>query len=436
MNMTAGIAALRIAHGGPLSGTLVLPGDKSITHRALICAALAPGETIVRGALDAADTRSTADALMGLGAGIDWQGDTLRIGGTGARFKSPVQPLDLGNSGTGLRLLSGALAGCSVAVTLSGDASLCRRPMVRITEPLTAMGADISSTQGCAPLVLRPVGPLHGLNYRLPVASAQVKSALLLAGLGAVGATVIEDPFLTRDHTERMLPRFGVRLVCDGGRMKLTPGALTATDIDVPGDFSSAAFFIAAALLVPGSRLRLIGIGINPTRAGMLQVLERMGARIELLNRRQYGAEPVADLHIAGSSLLGVRIAAREIPALIDELPMLMVLAAAAEGPSVIEDAGELRHKESDRIATMRDGLATLGVEMGVEGDTLHLAGGGFKQGGQVASAGDHRVAMALAVAGLAAPAPVSVSDANWIATSFPEFPSLLQAAGAEVQST
>ncbi|MGA7964429.1 MAG: 3-phosphoshikimate 1-carboxyvinyltransferase [Gammaproteobacteria bacterium] len=435
MNTPKGASVLRVAPGGPLSGTLVVPGDKSITHRALICAALARGESVVHGALDAADTRATAKALQTLGARIDWQKDALRIEGTGARFTPPQQPLDLGNSGTGLRLLSGALAGCGVALTLTGDASLCRRPMTRITEPLVAMGADITSTHGHAPLTLRPTESLQGLNYRLPVASAQVKSAVLLAGLGADSETAIEDPFHTRDHTERLLPSFGARLVRDGITTRLSPGELTATTVEVPGDFSSAAFFIAAALLVPESRLALTAVGINPTRIGLLSVLERMGARIELRNRCVYGAEPVANMHIEGASLRGVRVGAGEIPSLIDELPMLMVLAAAAEGPSVMEGVGELRHKESDRITAMQVGLAAAGVEMTVDGDNVHLAGGGFKRGGQVASAGDHRVAMALAVAGLAAPSPISVTDAGWVATSFPEFSSLLQTAGGQVEA-
>ncbi|MGH8128371.1 MAG: 3-phosphoshikimate 1-carboxyvinyltransferase [Gammaproteobacteria bacterium] len=435
MKSPHGATALRVAPGGPLSGTLVVPGDKSITHRALICAALAHGKSVVSGALDAADTRATSDALQTLGARISWQQNTLHIEGADARFTPSEKPLDLGNSGTGLRLLCGALAGSRLALTLTGDASLRRRPMTRITEPLTAMGANIASTHGCAPLTLRPAGSLHGLVYRLPVASAQVKSAVLLAGLGADDETVIEDPFHTRDHTERMLSGFGARLTCDGITTRLIPSQLVATKVEVPGDFSSAAFFIAAALLVPKSRLTLTGVGINPTRIGLLPVLERMGARIAQSNQRAYGAEPVADLYIEGTSLRGVRVEAAEIPSLIDELPVLMVLAAAAEGASVIEGVDELRHKESDRITAMQDGLAALGVEMAVDGDTVHLAGGGFKQGGQVASAGDHRVAMALAVAGLAAPAQVSVIDAGWIATSFPEFSSLLQTAGAQVEA-
>lgn len=435
MNRAAGAAELRVAPGGSLSGTLAVPGDKSITHRALICGALAEGESILRGALDAADTRATAKALSGLGAGIDWTSDGVRIRGRGGRFEPPAQALDLGNSGTGLRLLCGALAGCGTAATLTGDASLRRRPMTRITEPLAAMGAFVEDTAGCAPLTLRPKGRLQGIDYRLPVPSAQVKSALLLAGLGAEGETRIEDPFRTRDHTERLLPLFGARLACDGTVVRLEPGRLDAAAVDVPGDFSSAAFFIAAALMAPGSRLVLTGVGINPTRAGLLDVLARMGAVIALHNRRDCGAEPVADLHVAGATLRGTRVAAREIPGLIDELPVLAVLAAAAQGPSVIDGVGELRHKESDRIAAMREGLAALGVDMAVEGDTLFLPGGGFAHGGRVDSAGDHRVAMALAVAGLGAPGAVNVGDAGWIATSFPNFTRLLRAAGAAVES-
>lgn len=433
MNAVAGAASLRVAPGNPLGGALRVPGDKSVTHRALMCAALAAGRSTIRGALDAADTRATAAALGALGADIDWGKEALRIRGTGGRMAAPNAALDLGNSGTGLRLLTGLLAGQGVAATLTGDASLRRRPMARIIAPLTEMGAHIESAEGRAPLVLRPAGPLHGLRYRLPVASAQVKSAILLAGLGAAAETVVEDPFATRDHTERMLPVFGAGLRRTGETVSLQPGTLAGAEIDVPGDISSAAFLLAAALLAPGSDLVIEGVGTNPTRTGLLRVLERMGARLETSEEHLAGGEPRADLRVRGGELHGTRVAATEIPTLIDELPVLMVLMAHASGPSTIEGAGELRHKESDRIETMQAGLAALGVTLRVDGDALHLGGGGFRRGGRVEGAGDHRVAMALAVAGLAAPAPVEVADAGWIATSFPDFPRLLSRAGAEV---
>lgn len=433
MNAAAGAAELRVAPGGPLSGTLAMPGDKSITHRALICGALADGESVVRGALDAADTRATAKALSNLGVDIEWSREAVRVQGRGGRFEEPARMLDLGNSGTGLRLLCGVLAGTGTKATLTGDASLRRRPMRRILDPLAAMGAGIGSEHGCAPLKLKPSGRLHAMTYRLPVASAQVKSALLFAGLGAAGETRIEDPFRTRDHTERMLPYFGARLARDGTVVRLEPGGLKAAEVDVPGDFSSAAFFLAAALMVPGSDLVVEGVGVNATRTGLLAVLERMGACIEQRNRRTYGAEPVADIRVTAGPLDGTRVAAGEIPALIDELPILMVVAATAGSASVIEGAGELRHKESDRIASMREGLAALGVTMRVDGDTLHVPGGGFRRGARLGSAGDHRVAMALAVAALAAPAAVSIADVGWVATSFPGFAALLRRSGAEV---
>ncbi len=434
MNAAVAGVQLQVAPGAPLSGRLRPPGDKSITHRALICAALARGDSVIRGALDAADTRATALALSQLGAAIDWQaGNAIHVSGTGGRFPTFGATLDLGNSGTGLRLLAGALAGCGIDVTLTGDASLQRRPMQRIIAPLEAMGARIESREGRAPLTLRQGARLHGLRYRLPVGSAQVKSAVLLAGLGAQGETVVEDPFRTRDHTERMLPLFGARLDRDDTSVTVHPGELAGAEVDVPGDMSSAAFLIAAALLSPDSGIVLENVGTNPTRTGLIEVLRRMGARIELRNQRVAGAEPVADLHVTGGQLAGTRVRACEIPGLIDELPILMVLAAAASGPTVIEGADELRHKESDRIATMQAGLAGLGVELRDEKGTLRLDGGGLKSGGRVDGAGDHRVAMALGIAGLAVPEPVIVSGAEWIATSFPEFPALLQAAGARV---
>lgn len=427
----ASAPALRAGPGGPLRGTLGVPGDKSITHRALICAALAAGESAIGGALDAADTRATAAALAALGADIAWDATRVRVRGTGGRLRAPAAALDLGNSGTGLRLLAGALAGRGVAATLTGDASLRRRPMERIVQPLAAMGAAITSAGGRAPLTLGAGARLRGIRYRLPVASAQVKSAVLLAGLAAEGATTVEDPYATRDHTERLLPEFGARVTRAAGAVTLEPGGLGAAAVAVPGDFSSAAFLIAAALLAPGSDLTVTGVGVNDTRTGLLRVLARMGARIDVAARPAAGAEPVADLRVRAGPLAATTVAAAEVPALIDELPVLMALAAVAEGATVIEGAGELRHKESDRIEAMRAGLAALGAPLEVAGERVTVGGGGLRRGGEVASGGDHRIAMALAVAALAAPAPVEVRDAAWTDTSFPGFAEALAGAGA-----
>ncbi|MGH8272707.1 MAG: 3-phosphoshikimate 1-carboxyvinyltransferase [Gammaproteobacteria bacterium] len=430
--MTCATHAITVGRGGALTGNLSIPGDKSITHRALILSALAEGVSQIEGALDARDTRATADALVTLGAEIEWPlGGGIQVQGTGGRWRVPTAPLDFGNSGTGLRLVAGAIAGRGISATLDGDASLRRRPMARIADPLRAMGAAIETRDGCPPLVIGGKGRLHGLDYRLPVASAQVKSALLLAGLAASDNTRIEDPWRTRDHTERMLPRFGAKLRVADGAITLRPGPLTATEVHVPGDPSSAAFLIAAALLSPGSNLMLPGLCVNPTRTGFLEVLSRMGAHIERHHVRDLCGEPVADLRVRFGALSGTRVNADEIPAAIDELPVLMVLAATAAGETVIRGAGELRRKESDRIETMRAGLEALGARMKVAGDRITLAGGGFTRGGRLAAAGDHRVAMALALAGFAAPEAVTVGGAEWIETSFPDFADTLRAAGA-----
>lgn len=428
-------ASIRVERGGLLAGTLRVPGDKSLTHRALIFAALAEGTSRVKGALDARDTRATANALAALGARIDWPyGSTIVIGGTGGRLRTPAMPLDLGNSGTGLRLLAGALAGRDVATTLDGDASLRKRPMARVTEPLRAMGAELTTHAGCPPIEIRPRQSLRGMVYRLLVASAQVKSAVLLAGLIAEGPTRVIDPFHSRDHTERLLPQFGARLSIAGETITLESGPLAATDVTLPGDASSAAFPAAAALLVPGSRLTLPGVGRNPTRTGFFILLERMGADIAWHNPRTSSGEPVADLEVEFAPLGGIRVAAHEVPAAIDELPLLMVLAATAAGETVIEGAGELRHKESDRIETMRAGLTALGARMIVEGDRITLSGGGLQHGGRLEAGGDHRVAMSLALAGLATPEPVTVAGAEWIDTSFPGFVELMRRAGADMR--
>lgn len=427
--------AVTASRGGSLTGTLRVPGDKSITHRALILAALARGRSRIAGALDADDTRATAAALTALGVGIDWpDGAALEVNGGAARWRSPDRPLDLGNSGTGLRLLAGALAGRGVGAVLDGDASLRRRPMERITAPLNKMGAALETHDGCPPVVVKGGKRVRGIVYRLPIGSAQVKSALLLAGLGGDGETRIVDPFRARDHSERMLPRFGASLRCRGDAIILAPGSLRGADISVPGDPSSAAVLAGAALLARGSDLVLAGLGANPTRIGFFRLLERMGANLAWRNRREVCGEPVADLHVRSSPLSGIRVDPCEVPAAIDELPVLMVLAANAAGASVIEGAGELRHKESDRIETMYTAMTRLGAGMQVTGDRVALAGGGFTRGGRVEAGGDHRVAMALTLAGLAAPEAVTVRGAQWIQVSFPGFVGLLRAAGAGLE--
>lgn len=429
-------AVLTSARSAPLRGVLRVPGDKSITHRALILAALAHGESHLSGALDALDTRATANALARLGAKIDWlPRAVVRVTGTGGHWHEPESPLDLGNSGTGLRLLAGALVGRGVMVTLTGDDSLRRRPMERVVRPLRDMGAEIATRNGRAPLSVGPAQALQGIRYRLSIPSAQVKSALLLAGLAAEGQTHVTDPYGTRDHSERLLPQFGAALGRHAEEIVLRPGRLAAADVEIPGDFSAAAFLIAAALAVPGSELGIIGVGINPTRTGFLRVLRRMGATIEIRNERQYGEEPVADLRVNAATLHGTTVSASEVPSLIDELPVLIVLSASATGATIVEGAGELRVKESDRIEAMRTGLAALGTDIRVEGDRITIPGGGLLRGSRVSAHDDHRVAMAFAVAGLMAPGAVDVEGAEWIATSFPDFRSILASAGAHLKS-
>ncbi|HEX5314025.1 MAG TPA: 3-phosphoshikimate 1-carboxyvinyltransferase, partial [Gammaproteobacteria bacterium] len=297
------------------------------------------------------------------------------------------------------------------------------------------MGAAIHSDEGRAPLDIAARSGLHAIHYRLPVASAQVKSAILFAALAGDGESRIEDPFGTRDHAERMLPLFGARIEIAGATVALRPGPLAAAEVRVPGDLSAAAFAIAAALLVPGSRLRIPNVGVNPGRDGCLRAFARMGARIARSKERSFGAEPVADLAVESQSLRGIRVPAEEVPRLIDEIPVLLVLAAVAAGETVIEGAGELRYKESDRIETMRAGLEAMGAKIAVRGDDIMVRGGSLSRGGRVSSGGDHRVAMALALAGLVTPQPVRVTEAAWIATSFPDFVATLRAAGIAVRA-
>lgn len=412
---------------GALRGSLRVPGDKSITQRALILSALADGTSEIEGALDAEDCRSTTAALSALGARIE--GSSGRVLVTGGALRWPGAALDLGNSGTGLRLLAGLLAGQPFSTTLTGDASLQRRPMRRVAEPLSKMGASVQTTDGHAPVTVTG-GALHAIDYALPVASAQVKSAILIAALQAQGTTRVREPAPSRDHTERLLPALGCIPQVGDGLISLSgPVRLQGARLCVPGDFSSAAFFIVAASLSPDSALEIKGVGLNPTRTGLLDVLRAMGARIEMRDVRTECGEPVGDLRIESARLQGVDVDPALVPRAIDELPVLFIAAAAARGTTRVRGAGELRLKESDRLAAMAVGLRALGIEVVEHADGLDIDGGSFS-GGVVSSQGDHRVAMAFAVAAHVAGAPVRVCDTANVATSFPGFADLARAAG------
>ncbi|KZC36245.1 MULTISPECIES: 3-phosphoshikimate 1-carboxyvinyltransferase [Rhodanobacter] len=422
--------------GGPLRGSVRVPGDKSVSHRALMLAAIAEGDSRIRGFLEGEDTRATAAVLAQLGVRIDTPSPGERVvHGAGLHgLRGTTQALDCGNAGTGMRLLAGLLAGQAFDSTLVGDASLSKRPMRRVTDPLALMGARIDTQGGLPPLHVHGGQPLHGIRYELPVASAQVKSALLLAGLYANGDTEIIEPHPTRDYTERMLAAFGWPIAFAPGRAKLSGGhVLRATDVEVPADFSSAAFFLVAASIVPGSELRLPAVGLNPRRTGLLEALRLMGANIAIEQEREAGGEPVGDLVVRHAPLHGVELPEALAPDMIDEFPALFIAAAAAGGTTVIRGAAELRVKESDRIATMAAGLRTLGVaiEETPDGAAIH---GGRLGGGTVESHLDHRIAMSFAVAGLVAAGPVRINDCSHVATSFPGFQELANGCGFALQ--
>ena len=399
--------------------------------------ALAEGETQITGFLEGEDALATLAAFRRMGVTIEGpdQG-RVRIQGVGLHgLKAPDGPLDMGNSGTSMRLLCGLLAGQGFAVTLTGDASLTRRPMRRVTEPLALMGARIeSSPTGTAPLHILPSPGLRGIDYAMPVASAQVKSSLLLAGLYATGTTCVSEPAPTRDHTERMLQGLGYPVRTAPGRACLDGGgSLGGGTLDVPGDISSAAFFLVGASIAPGSDLTLTNIGMNPTRIGVINILRDMGADIEVQNPRQAGGEPVADLRVRSAPLRGIRIAEDQVPLAIDEFPALFVAAACAEGETVLTGAEELRVKESDRIQVMADGLAALGVEVEPRADGIRIRGGTV-QGGTVDSHGDHRIAMSFAIAALRAQGPIAVRDCANVDTSFPGFAAAARGAGLSIE--
>jgi 3-phosphoshikimate 1-carboxyvinyltransferase len=420
---------------GALRGELTIPGDKSVSHRAMMFAALADGTSTVRGFLEGEDTRATARMFANMGVRIETPGAGVRtvhgVGIDGLRASDGV--LDCGNAGTGMRLMAGVLVGQAFDSTLVGDASLSGRPMRRVTDPLASMGARIDTHDGKPPLRVHGGARLKGIRYTPPVASAQVKSAVLLAGLYAEGETEVIEQHPTRDYTERMLAAFGWPIEFSPGKAKLSGGhRLRATDIDVPADFSSAAFFIVAASIVPGSVLRLHSVGLNPRRTGLLEALRLMGADIGIENRRESGGEPVGDIIVRHAALRGALVPEAVVPDMIDEFPALFIAAAAADGVTTISGAAELRVKESDRLAAMANGLRILGITVNEtpDGATIH---GGRLAGGRVEALGDHRIAMSFVLAGLVASAPVTIGDCDNVATSFPNFMALARDCGFDL---
>jgi 3-phosphoshikimate 1-carboxyvinyltransferase len=415
-----------------IAGRVRVPGDKSISHRALMLGAIASGTTQVDGFLEGEDCLATLRAVASLGVNVQRPapGEVV-IEGVGLRgLGRPRAVLDMGNAGTAMRLFMGLLSAQGFDSELVGDQSLMRRPMERVAKPLRAMGAQIETQDGRPPVRIRGGAALRGLRYEMPVASAQVKSAVLLAGLYAEGETTVVEPAVTRDHTERMLQSFGANVVARGGSATVLPAAqLAAARISVPGDFSSAAFFIVAACIGAREPFILEGVGVNPTRTGLLEMLALMGADLRLVNHRSAGAEPVADIEVRPARLRGIRVPERLVPLAIDEFPAFFIAAACADGETRVTGAEELRVKESDRIAVMARGLDSLGVRNEVLADGLRIEGGPFG-GGVVDSHGDHRVAMSFAMASLRASAPIEIRDVANVGTSFPGFAATARSVG------
>jgi 3-phosphoshikimate 1-carboxyvinyltransferase len=424
-----------------VSGAVNVPGDKSISHRALMLSGIADGSSEVRGFLASEDCLATLKAMRALGVSIDQVAPThVFVQGAGLRgLKAAAQPLDMGNAGTAMRLFTGLLAAQGFASRLIGDASLMQRPMERVAKPLRDMGADVRTNQGKPPMDIRGMRggrALHGIEYLMPVASAQVKSALLLAGLYAEGPTTVISPAQSRDHSERMLAGCGVRIEVQDLQVRLhPPQRLASLKLTVPGDFSSAAFFIVAGLLAADGELLIRNVGMNPTRTGLLDILRSMGANIAITHLRESGHEPVADLCVRASALHGVEVPAALVPLAIDEIPVLCIAAACATGETVICGAEELRVKESDRLATMSAGLKVLGVEHVELPDGMRIEGraGALFGGGSIDSAGDHRIAMSFSVASLRAAAPIQIHDVANVATSFPGFLETARSAGLDL---
>jgi 3-phosphoshikimate 1-carboxyvinyltransferase len=417
----------RFDPSGPLRGSLRPPADKSISHRAALIAAMSEGETTIEGYLDAADTRSTLAAVRALGAAVGGIGPraiepVITIGGVG-RAGPASAVIDVGNAGTLLRLLPGWLAGQRGEWTLDGDESIRMRPIDRIAVPLREMGASISCVEDRLPPLTIEGSALKAIEYQLPIASAQVKSCIIFAGLSADGVTRVIEPLPTRDHTERMLVAAGAQIGREGDAVVVSPVRRLEIDrIVVPADISSAAFIIVAALLVAGSEVKLEGVGVNPTRTGLITILERMGADIEEVPRDSEGGEPIADLHVRPAELRGTEVGGAEVPLAIDELPLVALAACFAEGTTTIRDAAELRRKESDRIATVTAALSALGGQVEATADGMVVTGTGGLRGGAIDSHGDHRIAMLGAVAGLASSAGVEVRDMGAAAVSYPGF--------------
>lgn len=420
---------------GGLRGSVTVPGDKSVSHRAVLFAAMAAGTSHLTGVLDSADIRSTISAVRALGATADvreWR-DGLQVtvvGWGGEGPDAPREPIDCGNSGTTVRLLMGVLAGWpDRSFTLVGDESLSSRPMRRVLDPLSAMSAAAESTDGKLPVTVRGTD-LHAIDYTLPVASAQVKSAVLLAGLRGDGRTTVREPIPSRDHTERLLPVFGVEVACTEAPRSCSvdgPAVPRAADLLVPGDPSSAAFLVGAAVIVPDSSVAVAGVDLNPTRIGFLRVLERMGAAVLIRPALTVGAEPVGDVIAAHSALNATVVTAEEIPSLVDEVPLLAVVATQASGTTRFEGVGELRVKESDRLAALADALTVLGAQVRSGDDWLEVDGPATLRGARLDSLGDHRLAMAYSVAALVAEAPVTIERYDAVAVSFPGFAEALQ---------
>jgi 3-phosphoshikimate 1-carboxyvinyltransferase len=434
--MNSSNVIFRAQPGGSVTGTIRVPGDKSISHRSIMLGSLADGITEVSGFLEGEDALATLQAFRDMGVVIEGPNQgKVRIHGVGLNgLQAPPGPIYVGNSGTTIRLLSGLLAAQQFDTELSGDESLSKRPMERVAKPLRLMGAQIESGEGGRPpLKIKGGSDLKAISYEMPMASAQVKSCLMLAGLYADGVTSVTEPAPTRDHTERMLQGFGYAVAQNGSEVSVTSGGtLTATQIDVPADISSATFFLVAAAITPGSDLTLEHVGINPTRVGVLNILKLMGANLELMNEREVGGEPVADIHIRYAPLKGIQVPEDQVPLAIDEFPALFIAACCAEGETVVSGAEELRVKESDRIQVMVDGLKALGADIEGTPDGAIIRGGQL-HGGEVFAHGDHRIAMSFSIAALRSSGEIKINDCANVATSFPTFVDLAQEVGLNV---
>ncbi len=423
--------------GEKISGNIRVPGDKSISHRSVILSSIAEGVSHISGFLQGEDSLNTIKAFQQMGVAIERECDRVQVTGVGLQgLRAPSADLDMGNSGTAMRLMLGLLAGQNFASRMVGDHSLSSRPMLRVIDPLRTMGASIESADGGrAPLQIYASQGLQAISYDMPVASAQIKSCLLLAGLYATGETRVHQPAPTRDHSERMLRAFGCEVVSDGSEIRMLAGqTLSACDVEIPADISSAAFFMVAATISADSDITLQHVGINPTRTGVIDILNLMGARIELLNRREIGGEPVADIRVQSAQLTGIDIPRELVPLAIDEFPVLFVAAACARGSTRLSGAEELRVKESDRIQVMADGLTVLGIATRVQLDGIIIEGGRIGAG-TVDSHGDHRTAMAYCVASLRAQGDIRINNSDNVKTSFPGFAELANTAGLRIQT-